>query len=416
MKFSERIPISKAFKEKRPTVAAWVQDYRSLKNVKFIILRDATGTLQVTIPKSNPNFKFEVTKESYIIVKGKMVDNNVARGGKELIPEEIEVINSSDQPLPIDISNKIETSLSKRLDWRFIDLRREGVIPIFKLESEIVRALEDFVTSKGFVRIFPSAIVDSPTEGGTNYFKIDYFDKQAYLAQSPQFYKELSLLGGLEKVYAVMPVFRAEPHFTSRHLCEYTSFDVEMVTDDMMELIELETEMLIHLNNHLKKVSLPSFNIGKPIYITFKEAKEIAEQKGVNVLDDLNSEAERVIGEWAAKKGTDMVYVGMYPFKEKPFYAKKVDDELAWSFDLIFKGVELTTGGLREHRYEQRRKNAIEHGINPDQFDHFRFFKYGMPPHGGFAIGVERLVMQIMNLQNIREASLTPRDPERLTP
>ena len=423
---SKRTTIKDAFSKEDVIVAGWVESYRDLKKIKFIILRDSTGTLQITLPKQKvPEdvFKVEPTQESYILAKGRMVKNKEARGGKELIPKKIVILSKAETPLPIDISGKIETDLSKRIDWRFIDIRNPKVNEIFKLQSKIINTLSKFCEENDFVRINTSKLVGVPTEGGTEYFEVNYFDKKAYLAQSPQFYKELALSGGLEKVYEIGNVYRAELHHTVRHLCEYDSFDVEWITDNLNELMDFEEKMLGYLFKNIKdENAIKTYGIKLEIpkkipRIKFSEAKKIVESMGVETEEgDLTHAGEKALCDWAKKEhNSEFVFLTHFPFKHKVFYAKK-DGEDTLSFDLIYKGMEITTGGLREEDYEKRKAQMIEKGLKPETFDHLRFFRYGIPPHGGFAIGIERLTMQILNLQNIREASLTPRDPERLTP
>ncbi len=423
---SEKVPIKDAFNLKEVALAGWVENYRDLKKIKFIILRDGSGTLQVTLPKSKVSeevFSVEPSQESYIYVKGTMVDNKEARGGKELIPSEIKILSAAESPLPIDISGKIETDLSKRMDWRFIDIRNPKTNSIFRLQSKIINILSRFCERNNFVRINTSKLVGVPTEGGTEYFEVSYFDRKAYLAQSPQFYKELALSGGLEKVYEIGNVYRAELHHTVRHLCEYDSFDVEWITDSLNDLMDFEEKMLKNLFEQIKDESaIKKFSVSLDFpneipRIKFEDAKKIVEEMGVQTEDgDLTHAGEKALCEWAKREhNSDFVFLTHFPFKHKVFYAKK-DGKDSLSFDLLYKGMEITTGGLREENFEKRKAQMIEKGLNPDTFDHLRFFKYGIPPHGGFAIGIERLTMNILNLENIREASLTPRDPERLTP
>ena len=421
------ISIKNAFESKTANVTGWVEEFRDLKKIKFIILRDATGTLQITLPKSKvpPHiFDIALSKGSYITAKGEMAKSKEARGGKEMIPEAIKVVSNAETPLPIDISGKIETDLSKRIDWRFIDMRRPKVLEIFRLQSWIANFLSNHCSKNNFTRIFSSKLVGAPTEGGTEYFKVKYFDKDAFLAQSPQFYKEMSLASGLNKVYEIGSVYRAELHHTTRHLCEYTSFDTEMVCEDMGDLMEFEENMLRQLFSELKNkkeiaehydIDL-SFPNSIPI-IEFSKAKEIVEKMGVKTEEgDLTHAGEKALCEWVKKEhNSDFVFLTYFPFEHAVFYAKR-DGKNAMSFDLLYKGMEITTGGIREENYEKRKAQMIEKGLNPATFDHLRFFKYGMPPHGGLAIGLERLTMQILGLENIRDASLTPRDPERLTP
>jgi aspartyl/asparaginyl-tRNA synthetase len=414
----KRVSIKEAFKKKDTVVAGWVQDFRPLAKIKFIILRDETGTLQIALPSKNKLFKVDIPAESYILVKGEMVPNKEARGGKELVPSDIQILSQAEHPIPIDISGKIETSLDKRVDWKFLDMRRPEVQFTFKLQSDLVNFMTEFLNKKGFTRIFSSKIVGSPTEGGAEYFPVEYFKKKAFLAQSPQFYKELSLLGGMEKVYEIGTVYRAEPHHTPRHLCEYISFDMEMISDSMEQIMNLEEDMLRDLFKNINTKYNLKLQFPKKIpVLTFSEAKKIVEKMKVKTdPDDLSPEGERAICEYAQKKfKSEFCFITEYPWKHKVFYAKRKNSD-SESFDLLYRGLEITTGGLREENYEKRLKNAKDKGFDPKQFDHLRFFKYGMPPHGGLAIGIERLTQQILGLENIREASMTPRDPDRTTP
>jgi nondiscriminating aspartyl-tRNA synthetase len=405
----------------------WVQELRDLGKVKFIVLRDKTGILQIVVKGEEISFSFkELSKEDYVEISGKLIDSKQAPNGKELIPDAIKVISKSEQPTPIDLSEKIETGLDKRIDWRFLDMRKPKSIAIFQLQSELIKNMVDFMHSKGFTRIFSSKIVGSPTEGGTEYFPIVYFDREAFLAQSPQFYKELSLMSGLDRVYEIGMVYRAEPHHTSRHLCEYVSFDYEMVADTMEEIMSMEEELLRHTFEKIKKdckniLELYNIKLEFPKSIPrvhFNDAVKIVEKMGVKTEPgDLTPAGERALSEWTKKeKKSDFVFLYGFPWKHKVFYAKKMPNGDAESFDLLYKGLEITSGGRREENAIMRIKNMKEKGLKPEQFDHLRFFKYSVPPHGGLAIGIERFTQLILNLENIREASLTPRDPTRLTP
>ncbi|MCD6381439.1 MAG: aspartate--tRNA(Asn) ligase [Candidatus Aenigmarchaeota archaeon] len=409
-------------------IAGWVERIRVLGKIAFLVLRDRYGRVQVTTkdPEMIKRLK-EVTLESFISVSGEVKLNKEARNGFEIFPTDIEIISKADVPLPLDLSGKIESTLKKRLDWRFIDLRQERQFKIFLFQSEIVHILEEFMWKNGFVRVFTSRLTNVPTEGGADYFLVKYFDKNAYLVQSPQLYKESVLASGYDRIYDLGFVYRAEPHHTPRHLCEYASFDLEMVTDNMEGIISFEEEMIRHLFKELKKRVpdiLSFFNarieIPKKIpRLTLEEINKILEKKGVETGDDLSPQGEKIICEYAKEKwNSEFVFVTEFPFSAKPFYVlrKAEDPSKAWSFDLLYRGIEITTGGLREHRYEERVKNIKEKGLDPKQFYHLNFFKYGMPPHGGLAIGIERLTMKILGLENVREAALLPRDPERLLP
>lgn len=422
--YSKDVPTIEGTKVK---VAGFVETVRVIGKLCFIILRDRYGTVQITTKEKNfiEIFK-DIPRESFIAVEGKVTLNQEARNGFEIIPSNIEIISKADKPLPIDFSGKIKTSLDKRIDWRFIDMRNPKHMGIFILQSEIIALLTEFMHQNGFVRIFTSRLTDAATEGGAEYFKVLYFDKIAYLAQSPQLYKEAILASGIDRVYDIGFVYRAEPHHTPRHLCEYASFDIEMVCESLEEILEMEENLIkfifSELNNRCKEI-LEMYKVRlkapeKIPRIEFKKANEILNYLGIATDPyDLTSEGEKALCNYCEEKyGTKLVFVTEFPFKKKPFYLMKKDDEICYSFDLLFNGMEITSGGIREHRYEERVKNIIEKGLSPEQYDHLRFWKYGMPPHGGFAIGIERLTMQILGLENIKESTLLPRDPDRLKP
>lgn len=409
-------------KDDKQKLAGFVHEKRDLGKLIFIILRDKTGEVQVVFKKNVVDEKTfaiakKVSKESFIRVEGEVKINEKAPGGKELIAENIEVVNKADVPLPIEISGKIETNLDKRIDWRFLDMRRPEIMYIFTVESKFVKALEDYMHEHGFTRIFFSRLTGEATEGGADYFPVLYFDKEAFLAQSPQLYKESILLSGIDKVYDLGFVYRAEPHHTTRHLTEFMSFDVEFVTDDMNDALKLQEELLSYAFERVGiDVKIPK----KFPVVSFDEAQEIAKNRGTELKKyDLTPEAERKLGEYALEAyDSDFIFVVNFPFEKKPFYLMRKEDnpDLTYSFDLLFRGLEITSGGLREHRYEKRVENIKAKGLDPEQFDHLRFFKYGMPPHAGFGLGIERVIEKALNLGNVREATLLPRDSERLKP
>ena len=416
MMLKNRIYSKDVKKGKQAVLAGWVKEIRSFGKLKFIILRDKTGTAQITLLKDKTEKKLfditeKLTKESVIAVGGIVKQNKQAPGGFEIIPRDIEIISLSEAPVPLDISGKIESSLDKRVDWRFIDMRPNT--EIFNFQSRLVKHLCDFMHSKGFTRIFTSKMVDAPTEGGAEFFKIDYFDKSAYLAQSPQFYKESVLASGLDRVFEISQVYRAEPHFTSRHLCEYVSFDFEIAfIDGQKDVMKVQEDLLRYTFKKMK------FKFPKDIpFITFTKALETVKKMGVKTeKNDLTPAGERAICDWAGKKyGSEFIFVTEFPWNAKPFYVMRKGN-VTKSFDLLYRGSEITTGGQREHRYDERVKNCKDKGLNPKDFDHLRFFKYGMPPHGGLGMGIERLTQAMLKLENIREVTLLPRDPNRLKP
>ncbi len=425
--FEDRIFIDKAFDEENVCVAGWVEEFRDLNKIKFIILRDSSGTLQVTLPKSKVDseiFDIELTKESVILVKGKMVESKQARGGKELIPNLIEIISESESPLPIDISEKIETDLSKRLDWRFLDLRKPKIAAIFKIQSEICNLFRKFFSERNFTEIWPPGIIATASEGGTELFPVVYFDKNAYLAQSPQLYKQLLTLSKLERVFSINPVWRAEPHDTSKHLNEVRQMDVEIAFADEKKVMKLLEDSIIYIIKNIKEkckneleILDRELKIPEVKRLTYKEVIENLKKNNFEIEygEDISSDAEKKISEIY---GNDiLIFIEEWPVEEKPFYIMPKNSKISKGFDLEYGGRELASGGQRIHDPELLKKRISECGMDPKNFEFYiNSFKYGSPPHSGWSVGLERLTMAICGLDNIREACLFPRDRERLKP
>lgn len=425
MHYSTEVPKKDGEKVK---VAGFVLNIRDIGKIKFMVLRDRCGEIQITAKDEQIGKQINaLSRESFVSVSGNVKLSSQAPGGVEIIPEQLELISPSDSPLPIDISGKLDSNLDKRIDWRFLDMRNPRAMSVFTLQSELVKYINQFMDEHGFVRVFNSRLTSAATEGGTEYFPIIYFEKEAFLAQSPQLYKESVLLSGLDRVYDIGFVYRAEPHHTPRHLCEYASFDVEMIASRLDEILDMEEALIKSVfkkvNEKMKKtLEMHGAVLEVPEKIprmTFEEANNILKASGIGIEEfDLTPEGEREICRYCQEKfGIGLVFVTEFPAKKKPFYTmNKPCSDKSMSFDLLFNGIEITSGGLREHRYDERVANIREKGMDPDNYDHLRFWKYGMPPHGGFAIGIERLTMQILGLKNVREATLLPRDPTRLTP
>ncbi|MCK5299728.1 MAG: aspartate--tRNA(Asn) ligase [Candidatus Aenigmarchaeota archaeon] len=417
---------------KKVKVVGWVHDIRDLGKLIFTILRDKEGQMQITAKKNETdedifNTIKKLNKEDLIKIEGICEKNERAPGGVEIKPQKIEIIEKSASPLPIELTGKIDSNIDRRFDWRFLDMRIKKNMDIFLLQNMITDQFHTFMQENKFTRIFSSRINGAATEGGTEYFPIMYFNKEAFLAQSPQLAKESVLASGLDRVYDIGFVYRAEPHHTTRHLCEYVSLDFEMVTDDMEEVMQMEEEFLKYCLKNLNKKAKhildeyeTTISIPKKIpRITLKEANKILKDMKVETDEnDLTPDGEKAICKYVKKKyDEDFVYITEFPYKKKPFYImKKEGSGPCHSFDLLYRGLEITSGGQREHRYDERVKNIKEKGIDPTTFDHMRFFKYGMPPHGGMGFGLERFTQMILNLKNVREATLMPRDPDRLIP
>ncbi|ABM79912.1 aspartate--tRNA(Asn) ligase [Hyperthermus butylicus] len=418
------------------TVAGWVDTVRVHGGLVFVVVRDRTGKMQLVVKRNISREAWEharkLAPESVVAARGRLVESKAALGGRELQVYELEVLNKAD-PLPIDIYAPDKTTLAKRLDWRFLDLRNPRNQLIMRIAAEVARAAREWFVENGFIEIFTPKIVGAATEGGAEVFSIVYFDKPAFLAQSPQLYKQMGVIAGLEKVFEIGPAFRAEPHHTTRHLTEYTSIDLEMgfidSYEDVMDIVEavirhVISSVLSRYRSEIKEyfpnaITEPPKEIPR---ITIREAYKLLEAAGTPVEwgEDLSSEAERKLGEIVEREyGSYLVFVTEYPWAVRPFYTMRKSDEPDWtySFDLLMRGLEIATGGQREHRYDVLVKQLEEKGLNPRNFEwYLAMFRYGAPPHGGAGIGLERVVMQLLGLGNIREARMLPRDPERLVP
>ena len=410
-----------------------VHNVRDMGEVAFVILRKAEGLVQCVYEEGVTNFDIhDLKEESAVEVLGTVKAEERAPHGFEIRLEEIKVLSQPAEPMPIPISKwKMNTSLETKLALRPVSLRNVRERAKFKIQEGIVRGFRDYLFTQGFTEIHTPKIVARGAEGGSNVFKLDYFNKKAELGQSPQFYKQ-TMVGVFDRVFEVAPVFRAEKHNTKRHLNEYTSLDFEMgFIDSFMDICRMETAMLQYVVELLKKdyakevallkIELP--NVEKIPYVRFDEAKRLIAEKydrQIRSPHDLEPEEEALIGEYFKEEyGADFVFVTHYPSKKRPFYA--MDDpenkEFTLSFDLLFRGLEITTGGQRIHDYETLLKKIEEKGMDTEGMeDYLDCFKYGMPPHGGLGIGLERLTMKMIGEDNVREACLFPRDMTRLKP
>lgn len=422
---------------KEVVLSGWVYDIRLIGGINFILLRDKGGIVQITAPKAKvPKEILEICnklhQEDVLAIKGKVIKSKIAKTGVEIIPSEIEVVNKAEVPLPLDPREVTPANLDTRLDHRALDLRKPKNLAIFKIRAVATQVFRDFFVNQGFIEINTPSLTASATEGGTEVFPVVYYDKKAFLRQSPQLYKEMMIGAGFEKVFETGPVFRAEPHHTTRHLTEYFSCDVEMAwIKDEEDLMRIQENLIVYLlkqirkkcRNELKilnkKVEIPKVPFPE---INFPEVYKILEKIGKKLPygEDLDSESEKLIGKLIKKRFRhDLVFIRAHPFKVRPFYTMKnpKKPEFTKSIDLLFKGLEITTGSQREHRYEVLLKQIKEKKLGPKSFDFYlEPFKYGMPPHGGFALGIARFIMQLLDLRNIRNAVLFTRDPVRLIP
>ncbi|WP_434796584.1 aspartate--tRNA(Asn) ligase [Terrisporobacter vanillatitrophus] len=408
----------------------WVHKITDLSHVVFIRLRDKSGIIQLVCEKEQIK---DLRLENAIEVVGNVCSNEKVPEKIEVLVEDIKILgNTYYDKLPFEINSfRNKAALETQIDHRTISLRRPEIRAIFKVQSEIEAAFRDYLKERNFEQIHTAKIIDSSTEGGSEMFTVNYFDRRSFLAQSPQFYKQMMVGAGFERVFEIGHAYRAELHNTWRHLNEYVSLDVEMgFIKDEFELMNLEEGFINYLFNHLNKVckkELDMYKIDLPneVFIpriTLQEAHEILLDKynKKSPIGNIDAEGEVLISKYAKEKyNCDFVFLTKYPVSKRPMYTMPDDQdkELTKSFDLIYDGLEITTGGQRINDYEKLKENIIKFGLNPDDFDFYlETFKYGMPPHGGFAIGLERLTMKILKLTNIREATLIPRDMKRLIP
>lgn len=373
----------------------------------------------------------DITKESVVEIIGIPKENKQSRYGIEVGIKKIQLITKSEVPLPIDNTDKSNTNLDKRIDYRFLDARNLKKQAIFKVRSKIAKILTNFFDENGFININTPKLTMLGAESGAELFKVDYFGTPIYLSQSPQIYKQMFMNAGFERVYEIAPVFRAEKSHTNRHITEFTGVDFEMAfIKDENDLMNMAEDMIIYLLTNLKKecvdeLKLLEINhiIPKEIpRITMQEAKKLILKKGKKYSEeaDLDAEGEQLIGQIIKKKfGSEFVFITNYPWEIRPFYHMKPenDDKGTRSFDLLFNGVEICTGSQREHRLDVLQKQAKEKYIDLSTMEKYtEIFKYGIPPHGGIGFGLDRITQKLLGLNNIREAVLLPRDPERKIP
>ncbi len=416
------------------TVSGWVHEVRDLGKLKFLILRDGGGFIQVIAKTGETDAGVleeidSLSRESVIEVTGIAKKNSNAPGGVEIAAGDIKVISRSQSPLPLDVTQKVGADMDTRLNNRFMDLRKPQVAAIFRIRSRVLDAGRGFLRDEGFVEINTPNIISSASEGGTELFPISYFDREAFLAQSPQLYKQMMMATGFDRVYETSSYFRAEEHDTRRHLNEVTAIDLEMsfIKDEAEVMDALENLCLAMIGRASecedelrildKDIPIPK----KPIRrITYDEVLELLGEEGKEIPwgQDLDTESEKLLGELVRRQfNEDIYFITKYPLQIKPFYTMP-DEKAGYSraFDLGYKGVEISSGSQRIHDYGLLVDRMGYHKLDPESFKFYLdAFRYGMPPHGGFGLGVDRVMMQILDLP-IREAVIFPRDRHRLTP
>ena len=417
--------------------SGWVSTIRDLGNIKFIILRDSKKLTQIILKKGIVEDNLltvadDLNLEDVISVRGKVVKHTSAPGGIEVIPSEIRVLSKAQTPLPLDVSGKITSNLDTRLDWRVLDLRRPENAAIFRIQAKVVEGMEDYLRRNGFLQVFTPCLMGAPSESGAEAFPVLYFDKTTFLRQDPQLHRQLLIVSGFDKLFDLGPNWRAEPSHTPRHLCEHRACAVEFAfMKDESDVIRVEEEFVVATLQKVKDESMDELALlNKEVTIPkqpfpelrFPQIYEILEEMGKHIEygEDYDRESEVLLWRYVQEKyGADFFFVNRYPFKVKPFYVMRVEDEPMWarSVDLLYKGLELSSGGQREHRFDHVISQLKEKEMTLESMAWFTdFFKYGVPPHGGFCLGIERFLMQLLDIKNVREVTLFPRTPERILP
>lgn len=413
-------------------ISGFVENLRNKRTMAFLVIRDITGKLQVTLEKEKyPELAAlvdQLTIHSVVSVEGPVVANEyVKMGGMEMLPEKLEIESIADA-LPI----KDDSEIDSRMDYRWIDLRREGNQLMLKMQTVLTGAMREFLLERHFVEIHTPKLIAAASESGSEVFEVKYFDTKAYLAQSPQFYKQMAMAAGLDRIFETGPVFRAEKSYTNKHATEFTGFDLEFsYVYSVEEVMHMEEELLTYAFGKVaaacgedikrlfgKEVIVPTMPFPR---IKLKDLyNELETRYGYTVSDDakgdLTTDAEHLCAKFAMEKyGSEFLFVTDYDAKERAFYHMRDEHGVPMGYDLIWRGCEITTGAVREHRYEVLKKQADEKGLAKDVEFYLQFFRYGCPPHGGFGLGVDRLTMLFLGL-SIKEAEFLFRGPNRLTP
>jgi nondiscriminating aspartyl-tRNA synthetase len=423
---------------KQVTVGGWVQDLRNLGGISFLQLRDRAGVIQVTNLKKKNKELFDlaasIPRESVVLVTGTVKESKEARAGFEILPDKIEIVSKAEAPLPLGVIDKVGADLDTRLNNRFMDVRKEEVRSIFQIKAKTIEGIRQYLLKEGFVEVSTPKIVAAGAEGGSTLFPIKYFDRNAYLAQSPQLYKQNLMATGLDRIFEIAPAYRAEASDTIRHIAEFISLDVELAfirsSEDVMAVAEgIVVSSLDHVREHAKaELEKLGRTVERPQTpfprVKYKDAVELVRAEGVKIEqgDDLGTEGEKALGEvMKREKNCELYFITEFPtsLKRGTFYAMRHDDDpdTTGYFDLDYRGQEIVSGGQREHRYDVLTEQMRENNLNLESFDFYlKAFRFGMPPHGGFGFGVERYVQKMLDLPNVREAVLYPRDRSRLVP
>ncbi|MDP3065890.1 MAG: aspartate--tRNA(Asn) ligase [Methanobacteriaceae archaeon] len=413
------------------TLMGWIHEIRDLGGIIFLLLRDRDGITQITAPSKKVSAKlFEeirsLRKESVVAVEGTVQESPQAPGGVEIIPQRILLLNTSHQPLPLDPTEKVRAEIDTRLDSRFLDLRKHSVNSIFKIKSRMLHSVRVFLENQEFIEINTPKLVASATEGGTELFPITYFEREAFLGQSPQLYKQMMMATSLDKVYEIAPIFRAEEHDTLRHLNEAISIDVEVAFADQKDVMTLLENLVANAIKDVKehcREELDTLGMDLDVpetpfpRVDYAEVVDLVNSKGVNLHygDDLSRAAEKALGEIM----DSYYFITNWPSEIKPFYVmpNRKNPKISHAFDLMYRDLEISSGAMRVHLHDLLVERIKGKGLNPDSFNRYlAAFQYGMPPHAGWGLGAERFTMCLTGAKNVRETVLFPRDRRRLTP
>ncbi len=412
-------------------VAGWVHQIRDLGGKKFILIRDGSGIIQIVVSKNEASPEIlktidNLTLESVVKIEGVVKEDKRAPRGVEIVPIDIKILSPAKKPLPLDVSGKVPADLDTRLRERILDLRRLETMAIFKIMDVAVNTIREFLRRKGFVEVFTPKIIATATEGGANLFPVVYFGKEAFLAQSPQLYKEL-LAAAFERVFEIGPAWRAEESDTPYHLAEFISIDIEAAFMDYQDVMKILEELVYEVVNKIKNECSKELkilkyeppNISLPIKrISYTEALEILRNAGLDIRfgDDIGTPELRVL---TRELKEELYFIVDFPIDTRPFYTKPKNDDprLSESFDLVWKHIELASGSTRIHRKEQLIEALRKKGLRPESFEFFlKWFDYGMPPHAGWGLGLARFMLMLTGRANVKEVTLFPRDKKRLIP
>ena len=418
-------------------VKGFVHDIRLLGGINFLLLRDFDGIVQITAQKNK--IPSELLKkieglhnEDIIAVEGTVQKTTKTKSGVEVIPKQIEKIHASEPILPLDPRRVTKAHLDTRLDWRSLDLRSPENLAIFKIQSKLMTSMEEYLLNNKFLKVFTPSLIGGVSEGGSDVFPVVYFNKQVFLRQDPQLHRELLIAAGFEKIFETGPSWRAEKSHTVWHMTEHRTIAAEIAfIEDEHDVMEIEENMVVYALEKVKKECDEQLGIlDKEIKIPKMPFPELQFPKIYDILEelgkpmpkgeDLNREAEGLLGDYVKEKfKSEFFFVNRFPFAVKPFYVMRVDENPEWarSVDLVFKGMEMSSGGQREHRYQKLVSQIKEKGLNLDSLKWFtEVLKYGVPMMGGYSLGIERFTMKLLDIENVREATLFPRDTERVLP